>query len=380
MRNRSYRNGRISSGLVALLSGGALAFAGFAAGRAAGPADDGRGDPAERPWRPDGPGDDAHASPAAAADGRGRAARKPTEVPAAGWKDIAFRTFAEFGKDRLMLVAAGLTFYALLALFPAITALISIYGLFTDASHVGEQVRSLSGVLPGGALDIIGDQMARTTQHSDAKLGFGTIFGLGLALWSANKGMKSLFDALNIVYEEDEKRGFVRLNLVTLGCTLGTLIVLLLAIAAVVALPVALDFVGLGGLETWLLLLRWPVLLVLVAAGLSVLYRLGPSRAAAKWNWITPGGAVAAVLWVGFSVLFSWYVQSFGDYDETYGSLGAAIGFMTWIWISSIVVLLGAELNAEMEHQTARDTTTKPERPMGERGAVMADTLGEAKG
>jgi membrane protein len=383
MRNRAHHGGGgLSNGLLALLSGGALAAAGFAAGRASGAAPD-RGDPAERSWRPAAEADEAGAAPsaaAAAADGRGRTAERPTELPAAGWKDILFRTVAEFSNDRLLLVAAGLTFYALLALFPAVTALISLYGLFTDPSHIGEQVRALSGVLPGGAVDIIGDQMTRTAAHSDARLGFGTVVGLGVALWSANKGMKSLFDALNIVYEEEEKRGFVRLNLVTLGCTLGTLVVLLLALAAVIALPVVLEFVGLGALETWLLLLRWPVLLVLVAAGLSVLYRLGPSREAARWRWLSPGGGVAAVLWIVFSVLFSWYVQNFGDYDETYGSLGAAIGFMTWIWVSSTVVLLGAELNAEMEHQTARDTTTRGPKPMGERGALMADTLGEAKG
>lgn len=382
MRKRPTWDERAFNGLLTVLSGGTLALAGFLAGRANGAAAAGPAEPLERPWRsPDRPGGGGGPEPSAAtAAGRGRAAEAPAAIPAEGWKDILLRTFAEFSDDRLMLVAAGVTFYVLLAIFPAVTALVSIYGLFTDPSSVAEQVRSLTGVLPGGAIDIVGEQMARATGHSDARLGFGTIFGLGVALWSANKGMKSLFDALNIVYDEKEKRGFVRLNLVTLGCTLGTLSVLVLALAAVVLLPIVLEFVGLGGVETWLLLLRWPVLLVLVAAGLSALYRLGPSREAAKWRWLSWGGTLAAVLWVAFSILFSRYVQNFGDYDKTYGSLGAAIGFMTWIWISTTVVLLGAELNAEMEHQTARDTTTKEERPMGRRGAEMADTLGEAKG
>ncbi|WP_062017170.1 YihY/virulence factor BrkB family protein [Aureimonas sp. AU4] len=312
--------------------------------------------------------------------GRGRDARSPTEVPAAGWLDILWRTYGEFSRDRLMLVAAGVTFYVLLALFPAITALVSIYGLFASRADIVDQVNTLSGFLPGGATAIIGEQLARLTSQPDQKLGFGLVFGLGVALWSANAGMKTLFDAMNIVYEEEEKRSFVRLTLVTLGFTLGALAVLILLLAAVVVLPVVLKFLHLGSIETWLLWLRWPVLLVLVALGLSLVYRNGPSRRVARWRWISPGAGLAALLWVAFSLLFSWYVQNFGSYDETYGSLGAAIGFMTWIWISTIVVLLGAELNAELEHQTARDTTRPPNRPMGARGAQMADTLGQTRG
>ena len=311
---------------------------------------------------------------------RGRAAAKPTAIPAKGWKDVLWRVYEEFSNDRLMLVAAGVTFYVLLALFPAITAFISIYGLFSDPVSVNDQLQGMAGVLPAGALQIIGEQMQRLTSQESAKLGFGMIFGLGVALWSANAGMKTLFDAMNIVYEEEEKRGFIKLTLVTLAFTLGTIVALIVALTGVVVLPIVLEFLHLGGLETWLLVLRWPILLVLVALGLSVIYRVGPSRSAAKWRWIAPGSLFAAGLWVVFSLLFSWYAQNFGSYDETYGSLGAAIGFMTWIWISTIVVLVGAELNAELEHQTAVDSTTSPVRPMGQRGASMADTLGEAKG
>ncbi|WP_244639576.1 YihY/virulence factor BrkB family protein [Aureimonas endophytica] len=359
----------LSSAALGLLSGGLLAFAGFWAGRGGAEADRVFDEPGERSVGP----------LAAAETGRGRHAGTPREIPAKGWRDILWRTFGEFSDDRLLLVSAGVTFYVLLALFPAITALISIYGLFTDPVAINEQLQGLAGILPGGAVSIIGEQMQRVTAHSDGKLGFGMIFGLGLALWSANAGMKTLFDALNIVYEEEEKRGFVRLTLVSLAFTLGTLVFLVLALSGIVVLPVALKFVGLGGLESWLLLLRWPVLLVVVAAGLSLIYRVGPSRRPAKWRWLTWGSALAAVLWSLFSILFSWYVQNFGNYDETYGSLGAAIGFMTWIWISTVVVLLGAELNAEIEHQTAEDSTAKSPRPMGQRGAEMADTLGEAR-
>lgn len=322
----------------------------------------------------------ADTSAAVVERGRGREASHPGEIPARGWIDVLWRTVLEFSADRLMLVSAGVTFYVLLALFPAITAMVSIYGLFTDASNFGDQMRLLSGFLPGGAMDIIGEQMARVASKGETKLGLGLVFGLGLALWSANAGMKTLFDALNIVYEEEEARGFVRLTLVSLFFTLCAIVFLILALAAVVLLPIALEFVGLGGIEPWLLVLRWPLLLVVVAGGLSIVYRYGPSRERARWRWITPGAGLAAVLWVIFSIAFSWYAQNFGSYDETYGSLGAAIGFMTWIWVSTMVVLVGAELDAELEHQTARDSTTSPARPMGERGARMADTLGEARG
>ncbi|WP_062234183.1 YihY/virulence factor BrkB family protein [Aureimonas sp. N4] len=372
--------------ILGLASAGALTVLGFIAGKS--------GVARERGWPGEAGGKDASAAwsddPASGQGGKtsvamgdsahGRAAQKPTAIPAKGWKDVLWRTYEEFSNDRLMLVAAGVTFYVLLALFPAITAFISIYGLFSDPASVRDQLQGLQGVLPGGALQIIGEQLQRITSQESAKLGFGMIFGLGVALWSANAGMKTLFDAMNIVYEEEEKRGFIKLTLITLGFTLGTIVALIVALMGVVVLPIVLEFLHLGSLETVLLVLRWPILLVLVALGLSIIYRVGPSRSAARWRWIAPGSLFAAALWVVFSLLFSWYAQNFGSYDETYGSLGAAIGFMTWIWISTIVVLIGAELNAEMEHQTAIDSTTHAARPMGQRGATMADTLGETKG
>ncbi|RYE74226.1 MAG: YihY/virulence factor BrkB family protein, partial [Hyphomicrobiales bacterium] len=323
------RPSRLGDLCTAIGAAGSLALAGYVLGRGTRPGEDDEAD--EAAWR--GP---SRSTSLPAAPGRGRDADSPSKLPAKGWKDVLVRTYQEFGDDRLMLVAAGVTFYVLLALFPAITALISIYGLFTDASNLGEQISAISGVLPSGAVDIISEQMVRVASQGDAKLGFGMIFGLGIALWSANAGMKTLFDAMNIVYEEKEKRGFVRLTLVTLAFTLGTIVFLILALSSVVLLPIVLDFFWLGSIETWLLWLRWPVLLVVVAFGLTLIYRTGPSRARAKWRWISWGGVVAAALWVIFSVLFSWYVQNFGSYDETYGSLGAAIGFMTWIWISTI--------------------------------------------
>jgi membrane protein len=322
-----------------------------------------------------------HASPEAAAEpGRGREADTPTQIPAQGWKDILWRTYEEFGKDRVMSVAAGVTYYALLALFPAIAALVSIYGLFADPATIQDHLNTLSGVMPGGALDIIREQVTRISSQGGGALGFAFIFGLLISLWSANAGMKAVFDALNIVYDEEEKRGFFALNIQSLTFTLGAIFFLILAIVGIVVLPIVLDFVGLGsGLEWLLSLARWPILLAVVVFGLSLIYRYGPSRDKAEWKWVTPGGIVAAVLWLIGSMLFSWYVSNFGSYNETYGSLGAVIGFMTWIWISTTIVLIGAEINAEMEHQTAKDTTEGSHQPMGARGAQMADTVGVAK-
>lgn len=322
----------------------------------------------------------AAAGERAAEPGRGREADAPAEVPALGWKDILWRTYEEIDQDRVLAVAAGVTFYALLALFPAVGAFISIYGLFADVATIQDHLNAAAGFLPGGALEIIGEQVKRITSKPSGTLGFAFFSGLAVSLWSANAGMKALFDALNVAYGEKEKRGFIALNVRSLAFTLSAILLIALALVAVVAVPVVLNFVGLGTATEWIITIaRWPILLALVIGGLAVLYRFGPSRAKAKWRWITPGSILAGVVWVGGSMLFSWYVSNFGNYNETYGSLGAAIGFMIWIWLSSTIVLVGAELNAEIEHQTAQDSTEGPEKPLGARGARMADTVGEAK-
>ena len=302
-------------------------------------------------------------------------AEAPQQIPAKGWWAVAKRAGTGFNDDRIMAEAASITFYGLLALFPALASLISIYGLFTDPSHLGDQLASLNGVVPGGGIDIIKQQVVALTSSGSKALGFGAIVGLLTSLWSANAGMKSLFDALNVVYHEHEKRGFVRLTLVSLTFTLGMIAFLILALLAVVALPIAFSSIGFGSVtDTLLDLGRWPVMLVALAGGLSLIYRYGPSRNIARWQWISWGAAAAAVVWVLVSAGFSFYVSHFGSYNKTYGSLGAVIGFMTWIWISSIVILMGAELNAELEQQTGHDSTVGPDKPQGERGAVKADT------
>ncbi|MCJ2095737.1 YihY/virulence factor BrkB family protein [Methylobacterium sp. J-072] len=322
-------------------------------------------------------GDDAKAVARREAD-RGRGASHPAEIPAKGWKDIALRTYRDIGENRLPLIAAGVTFFTLLAIFPAVAALVSCYGLVADASTINDQLASLQGIMPQGALDILDDQVKRLNEKGNTALGLSLIVSIALSVWSANGGVKHVFDALNIVYNEREKRNFVLLNVVSLGFTAGALAFLILALAAVVVLPVVLTYVGFGPDAWWLTLLRWPALLVAVLLGLAMLYRYGPSRDAPRWRWVTPGGAAAAVLWIVASLLFSWYVAHFGSYNKTYGSLGAAIGFMTWIWISTMIVLAGAQLNAEMEHQTAEDTTVGEPQPLGTRRARMADSVGAA--
>jgi membrane protein len=309
--------------------------------------------------------------------GRGRWARTPSEVPPPGWKDILLRIWQNIGKDRVIVVAAGVTFYSILAVFPAIAALVALYGLFADPATITSHLDSIAGVAPGGAIEVMRDQITRVASQGRTTLGLTFIVSLLVSLWSANAGMKSLFDALNLVYNESEKRSFVKLNLISLTFTVLAIVFVLLAIGAVVVVPLVLNFLGLGGAtEMTFKVARWPALLIVVALALAIIYRYGPSCEKPRWRWISWGSALAAVCWIGVSILFSWYAENFGSYNKTYGSLGAIIGFMFWIWLSIIVVLIGGELNAEAEHQTVRDTTTGKPRPMGARGATMADTIG----
>lgn len=306
---------------------------------------------------------------------RGRRADTPSEIPAKGWKDIAWRVYEGMQNDRVLLIAAGVTFYSLLAAFPAIAAGVAIYGLIADPHKINEQLALLAGFIPDGAVQVIGDQIKRLLEQGTKTLGFALIVGLAVSLWGANAATKAVFDALNVIYGESEKRSFVRLNLYSLTFTLGAILVLLLAAGSVVVVPALLAALG---IESLLALLRWPILLLAILIALACLYRYGPSRARAEWRWVTWGSVLAALLWLTVSMAFSWYVANFGSYNATYGSLGAVIGFMTWMWLSTIVVLLGAKVNAELEHQTTRDTTEGANTPMGTRGAQMADSVGKA--
>ena len=312
---------------------------------------------------------------------RGRLAETPSEIPARGWKDILLRVYANISEHRILALAAGMTYYSLLAIFPALAALVAIYGLFSDPGSIAKHLDQVSGFVPGGAIDVARDQLTRVASKGHQTLGLTFVIGLVISLWSANAAMKSLFDTLNIVYGEREKRGIVKLNMVSLSFTVAGIAFVLAALGAVVVVPVVLNFIGLSNAADLLIrIARWPPMFIAVGLALALIYRFGPSREAPRWRWITWGSAAATVLWLGASALFSWYAASFGKFNETYGSLGAVIGFMTWLWISAIVILLGAELDAEMEHQTVRDTTTGSEKPMGTRGARMADTVGQARG
>jgi len=309
--------------------------------------------------------------------GRGRHATHPLQIPWQGWKDIFWRTYAEMQSDRLLSIAGGVAFFVLLAIFPAITALVSAYGLFFNASTIANNLSLLSDIVPANVLSIVHEQAQRIAANSGRALSVGIIVGILVSLWSAMSGVKAMIDALNVIYEQQERRNFFKLSLVALVFTLGGFATFLLAIAAVIVLPLVLAPIGLGSAAGTLTRFgRWPVLLLVLLIGLAVLYRYGPNRRVARWQWVSVGSVFAAVTWIVASYLFSWYLASFANYNATYGSLGAVVGLMMWLWISTIVVLLGAELNAEIEHQTARDSTVGDEKPLGARGAVMADTVG----
>lgn len=310
---------------------------------------------------------------------RGRHAEKPTQIPAKGWKDICWRAFKEFREDQVTTVSQSIAFSGMLALFPALAAFVSIYGLFADVETARQQLAALTGIVPAGAATFIGEQMIRIAAQQQATLGTTFVISLVLSIWSANGGMKAMFGGLNVAYDETERRGFFKLNAITLLFTFGAVLFLALAMAAVIAVPVILHLLRLDGAAQALALLRWPVLLAVTMAFLAALYRYGPSREKARWRWVSLGSAVASILWLVASMGFSWYLSNFADYNATYGSLGTVFGFMMWIWLSTVVVLLGAEINAEAERQTLKDSTTGPEAPMGQRGALAADTVGEAK-
>lgn len=311
--------------------------------------------------------------------GRGRQADRPADIPAKGWKDILKRVWQSLTEDRVLLIAAGVTFYLLLALFPALASFVAIYGLFLDPATVADQIAALQGVAPPAVTELVGGQLQRLAAQQSGTLGLGAVIGLLVALWSTNGGIKAIIEGLNIAYDETEHRSFIRLNLVALAFTLGAMVLILVIIAALAVLPAVLAVLPLGRLgETLVALVRWPVLLVAVGVALALLYRWGPSREPPEWRWVTWGSAFATLGWIAASVAFSFYLENFADFAASYGAMAAPIAVLLWLWISMIVILIGAEINGEIEHQTDRDTTTGKDRPMGQRGAEMADTRGKA--
>jgi membrane protein len=303
-------------------------------------------------------------------EGRERVVGSPWRFSFSDWRAIFVRTYREITSDRILAVSGGTTFYTLLAIFPTIAAFVSIYALFADPATIRDHLAVAAGMLPAGAFEFLQGEVTRIASKSNGTLGFAALVSLVIALWSSNSGTKAIFDALDVAYGEKEQRGFIHLNLLSLGFTLGAIAFLLLALAAVAVVPLALEAMGLKGVGTALLaLLRWPILLLIVGAALSVLYRYGPSRQKKpRWRWVTPGSLVATLLWLLGSGLFSWYLSHFADYSATYGSLGAVIGFLVWLWLTFIAILTGAELDAEIEHQSKQDRRGK------QRTSVPAET------
>ena len=312
---------------------------------------------------------------------RGRTAESPTAIPAKGWKDIVLRVKDEMASDHVGLIAAGVAFYALLAIFPAITALMALGGLILEPAAVTAQLETLTAMIPKEAAQIILDQAVAVTESEQTGLGIAFIVGLLLAIYSASKGMGSLMEGLNVAYDENETRGFIKKTLWTLGLTLFLILGLILGLLATLAVPAILNLMALPAwLDTVLAFSRWVLLALLTVTGLAVLYRYGPSRDNAEWSWLSTGAVAACVIWIGASVGFSVYVSNFGSYNESFGSMAGVIILLMWLWISAFIVLLGAELNAEMEAQTTHDTTVGPDQKMGTRGAEKADNLGHAEG
>jgi len=311
--------------------------------------------------------------------GRGREAEHPGEIPPRGWKDVLWRAWKQASADNIGILAGGVTYGVLVALFPALAALVAVFGLLADPAVIQQQINSLSGVLPGEAQKLIGAQLQNLTAHSRSTLSIGAVVAFLVALWSASRGMSGLVSALNIAYGEKETRGFFRFNLLALALTIGAIVGGLVGIGFIAGVPALIGFLHLPPTMRWLvLILEWPVLIVLMMLALAVLYRFAPDRDAPQWRWISPGAVTATVVWLVGSVLFTVYVSHFGSYDATYGSLGAIIVLLTWLYLSSYVVLFGAEINAEAERQTRKDTTVGTPQPMGERRARAADTLGQA--
>jgi membrane protein len=309
--------------------------------------------------------------------GRGRQAERPQQIPPTGWKDIAKRTMKEVKQDQVPLLAAGVAFYLLLALFPAIIAGVSIYGLVADPTTVRDQIARLTETLSPETAKLVGEQIRQVTGGAGGALGLATVLGILIALWSASSGMKALITGINMTYDETESRKFVKLRGLALLLTVGAMVLLAVALALIVGFPAVPD--------TWPTVLQWAVavlrfvlLAALLVVGLAVLYRYAPDRDQPRWTWVSWGSGIATLLWVLASLGFSIYANAFGNYNKTYGALAGVIILMFWLWLTALVVLVGAELNTEMELQTAKDTTSGPERPMGERQAHAADHVAAA--
>lgn len=310
---------------------------------------------------------------------RGREANSPSQIPVKGWKDTLLRVKKEIGNDRLSLVSAAMSYYALLALVPAMTSIVLIYAWISDPEEISNHISKAGRFIPNEFQEILRGQLTSLSSKAQSTLGFSAIGALLFSLWSSSKANKAIMEALNMVNEEKESRGFIKFNLTAMGLTLLGVVLSVVAILVVIGMPALMSQFEFGDtVETVVAGLSWVFMLALFTFYLAIIYRFAPCRNKPKWKWVSWGAVIAAVLWALTSLLFSWYAAKFGDFNKTYGSLGAVIVLMTWFYISSFVILLGAEINAESEHQTKKDTTVGPDKPMGFRKAKMADTVGES--
>ncbi|MFC4254996.1 YihY family inner membrane protein [Altererythrobacter xixiisoli] len=324
------------------------------------------------------PNDPAGATPKSAPKSvPGATAINPLAIPLAGWRQILIRAWTESGKDNISLIASGVAFCAILAMVPTLGAIVLTYGIVATPETVSANIASLTAMMPDDAARLIGEQLANVVTSSDGKKGLGLIVALGIALYGVMKGASAIITAMNIAYDEDETRGFVRLNLLALAIAAGSVVLAILVMLAITTmasleslLPAAPAFVTFLGK-----LISYALVGTVGAAMAATVYRYGPDRAHAKWKWLSPGSVFTSLAWLIITFGFGIYVANFGNYDATYGSLGAAMVMLTWLYLSAYALLLGAEINCELERQTARDTTTGAEQPMGQRGAYAADTL-----
>jgi membrane protein len=303
-------------------------------------------------------------------------AEKPTEIPWAGWKQIVKRAWAENKADNMPIIAGGVAFFGFLSIFPALIALLSLYGLVATPETVARQVESLSAQLPESAAQIIEEQLNAIVANSGSALTVGLIVSILAALWSASGGVGNLITAVNLAYDEVETRNFVKLKLMSLGLVLASIVFVLITFGLVAVVPAVLDALPLGVVGTILAqVVRWVLLLAVFAGALAVLYRVAPDRDAPRFTWVSLGAVVVTVVWAIVSVGFSLYVDNFGSYDKTYGAIAGVIVLMLWLYLTCYLILLGAEINSEAEHQTAHDTTEGEPQPMGSRDAKVADSL-----
>ncbi len=303
-------------------------------------------------------------------------AKSPLKMAKKDWKEIFKRVWSEIDDDDIGMVAAAMAYYSLFAIFPLLIATVSIYGFVSDPLELENQINAISRIIPSDAAKVIADQLHSIISNPNATLGIGAVLSIVVAIWTASSGTKSMMKALNIVYDEPEKRGFIKLNLHALALTFGAILAIVLAVSLIVVLPIVMDFIGIGSFANdVLLVVRWPFLAFLFVFGIAVVNRFGPSRNTAKWRWVSVGAILGTLMIMVASGGLAFYVKKFGSYNATYGSLSGVIILLLWFYLVSYAVLLSAEVNAEIEHQTLADSTVGPEKPMGQRGALKADSV-----